>query len=270
MDVAVLVEPARADPARRDANAEPPAAEPGALDRPALEAARALVARHDARVHLVTASPQGDEAPLRRALETVGHEALLVADERLAGAEPWGLAHALEAAVRHACTPDLVLAGLAGPTRGSGQTGPRVAELLETALATRVTRLSLSPGEDAFEATRIADASRQRLQGPLPATVTVHPDYEPRLDTVRDRLAARDADAAQAERAEAPDAVRTLTVDDLDVHENLVGRAGSPTRVLDAHAPEAPGGGEATVHEELTEEAVDRAAAALARRGETA
>lgn len=270
MDVAVLVEPARADPARRDDSAQPPAEDPGALDRSALEAARALAARHGATVHLVTASPHGDDAPLRRSLETVGHEATLVADDRLAGADPWGLAHALEAAVRETCAPDLVLAGLTGPNRGSGQTGPRVAELLETALATRVTRLSLSPGEDAFEATRIGDATRQRLQGPLPATVTVHPDYEPRLDTVRDRLAARDADATQAERAEAADAVRTLTVDDLDVHENLVGRAGSPTRVLEAHAPETTEGGEPTVHEELTDEAVDRAAAALARRGETA
>lgn len=262
MDVVVLVKPARADPARPDA-ADEETAPVSRWDRAALEAARAVKARHEARVHLLAAAPSEDASALEAALETVGDTALLVADERMAEADPWGTAHVLEAGARHLADPDLVLAGVQGPRRGSGQTGPRVAELLETPLATRATALSLTPGEDAFEATRRADGLEQKLRGPLPATVTVHPAFEADLHTVRDRLAARDVDAAQPPE----DAVETCSLDALDAHENLLGRAGSPTRVLETMPPADEASGEARVHATADEATIEQTARSLLGEG---
>lgn len=261
MDVVVLVKPALADPARPEVDEAAEALSP--FDRPVLEAARAVKARHEARVHLLAASPREDASALEAALEVVGDEALLVADERMAEADPWGTAHVLEAGVRRLGDPDLVLAGVQGPHRGSGQTGPRVAELLETPLATRVTGLSLVPGEDAFEATRRSDGTQQTLRGPLPATLTVHPAFQPELSTVRDRLAARDVDAAQPPE----DALETCSFDELDAHENLLGRAGSPTRVLETARPDPSERGDPRVHPEADEAALEAIARSLVEGG---
>jgi len=264
MDVAVLVKPARLDPARPKAEDGP---ELSPADRPPLAAARGLAARHGAEVTLVAASHADDDTSLRAGLRQAGDRAVLVADERLAGADPWGTAHALEAAVRHAGGADVVLAGLEGPHRGTGATGPRVAQLLDAALLPRATELDVAPGEDALEATRRGADADQRLRGPLPALATVHRDHRSSLSSVRARLAARDHDARRGPVAKAPDAVETVDLDALDVHANLVGRAGSPTRVVDQTAPDPPSAGPGAVHGALDDDALGDTAEALIEQG---
>jgi electron transfer flavoprotein beta subunit len=163
------------------------------LDENAVEAALELVEEHGGEVVALTVGPAPAAGAVRKALQMGADSAVLVSDERLAGADVLGTAAVLAAAVRHigADAPvDLVITGMAGLDSLTSMVPAALAAglgvpALTLAAEVRVDGSTVRVRRDVGEVGEV-------LEAPLPALVSVtDQSNEPRYPNFKGIMAAK-------------------------------------------------------------------------------
>jgi electron transfer flavoprotein beta subunit len=189
------------------------------FDRPVLEIALQLKAKHGGSVSVLSMGPPTAETALREALATGADRAMLLCDPALAGADTLATSTALCAGVHYLKPFDLLLFGTRSADSDTGQVGPQTAVLAGIPMVTGAVHIDKT-GE-CFTVERRVDGYLETYELTMPAAFTI------------DSTAAVPRDAALGGIAEAFDerAIEIVTAEKLDLDPIRVGESGSPTRV---------------------------------------
>ena len=134
-------------------------------------------------VVVLSVGPAPAETAIRTCLAMGADRGILVSDSALEGGDEYTTAQVLAKALQKEGY-DIILAGFQAVDDGSGQVGPRVAELLNIPQVTIVTKLELAGGKAV--ATREIDDGVERIEVPLPAIFTAQQGLaEPRYPSMK-------------------------------------------------------------------------------------
>lgn len=201
------------------------------FDLNALEAAVQIKEKVGGFITAVSMGPLRAEETLRDALARGADRAILLTDERFAGADTLATAYTLAAAVRKMGRYDLIICGEKTVDGDTAQVGPEVAELLGIPHAAYVEEIQNVDEGGIIIKTR-TERNYYIMRLSLPALITVTKDINiPRLPTLRDKLRAMRMP------------ITVWRYEDLaEVAEPLYfGLEGSPTRVIKVFTPRAEG-----------------------------
>src|SRR5438874_8023140 len=187
-------------------------------EKRAIELALRLRDQHGGAVTVATMSETDQTASLREALAMGADKAVLLADKLFEGADTLATARVLSAAAEK-LRAELILTGGRTADRRAAGVGPMVAQLLHMPSVTFVTSADLT-GRKIRVKKRFA-GKIATYDVPLPCLRCVSEEIpKPRIATAWGVAAAfRDKD------------VQVWNRRDLDLHEESIGREGSPTRV---------------------------------------
>ena len=171
-------------------------------------------------ITVLSMAPLSCEPELRSLLAMGADEAVLVADRKLAGSDTLATARALAAAVGKLPPQDLLLCGKKSLDSETGHIGPQLAVLLDLPLAANVSDFSC---EDGLQITCLRDHSVQSYRGSYPAVLTV----------CNGTKMVRSPSILQMRRSRNK-VVAHMDLETLELSHQLVGSAGSPTRVIRA------------------------------------
>ena len=176
------------------------------------------LAGEDGEVVVFTMGPPSAEDALREMLACGATRGVHLCDPAFAGADTLATARALAAAVQAEGPFDLILVGVNSLDADTGQVGPELAELLDLPFAAAVRELEVADGS--FRARLELDNGYAEVEGPLPAVLST-----------AERLC--DPSKAKPEERVLVDAglIRCVGRADLGLAPEVVGEAGSPTRV---------------------------------------
>ncbi len=227
-------------------------------DNFAVEAAVQLKEQHGGVVTAMTLGGEDDEEVLRRALAMGCDEAVHLCDEAFAGADAWGIAKALAAAVRGR-SYDLLLCGAVSGDAGGGQVGGFLAGLLDLPLVALATCLEVGSGNGGTGGVarvrhEVESGLERVVEVDLPAVVTVQTGInEPRYVSIRGIRKVAGAE------------VQVLDGAALGLQAAELGSAGARVRLEELFLP--PRGEGAEVLEGSDEEIVQRLVEMLHQRG---
>ncbi len=182
----------------------------------------------EATVTALTMGPEHAEEALREAIARGADEAVLLTDERLAGADVLATARALAGAVRKLEDVGLVICGKQSSDGVTGILPGMLAEELDWPLATLVRSLTeLDTDAGTLVAERIVEGGAEVLEAPLPAVVSVVKEInEPRLSSLKGIMRAKRT------------TITTWNASDLGLEPDRVGELGSRTSVKRVWQPE--------------------------------
>lgn len=175
---------------------------------------------HGGEVTVVTVGEEEAEKQLRTALAMGADKAVLIDREELEESDPATTAALLYAYFKDK-EVDIILAGNVAVDGGSGQVGPRLAELLGIAQVTTITGLSIE-GQTAH-IVRDVEGDEEKLEVKLPLLVTAQQGLnDPRYPSLPGIMKAKKKP------------LEVLDLDDLDVEEEDVA---AKTTVVDVYLP---------------------------------
>ena len=203
------------------------------FDRHALEAALRVKECCGGTVSVLTMGPLKAQEVLKECLALGADEAVLVSDKAFAGADTLATSRTLAAAIAKLQPAELIFCGKQAIDGDTAQVGPELAEHLNMAQITCVSKLEVFPAERRLIAEREVEDGREVLELPFPAVLTVSKSLnEPRYPSIKGRLRANKT------------SIPILTLADLGLQAEETGLQGSPTRVVRIFAPETRKGGE--------------------------
>ncbi|KHF41008.1 electron transfer flavoprotein subunit beta/FixA family protein [Halalkalibacter okhensis] len=177
-------------------------------DEYAIEEAIVLRDEHGGEVTVVTVGEEESEKELRTALAMGADKAVLIDSEELDELDQFTTATLLAAYLKEQ-EPDIILGGNVAVDGGSGQVGPRVAEILEIPQVTTITQLKVA-GQTAT-ITRDVEGDEETIEVSLPVLVTAQQGLnEPRYPSLPGIMKAKKKP------------LETLDLDDLDLDEEDV------------------------------------------------
>jgi electron transfer flavoprotein beta subunit len=195
------------------------------LDLYAVEMSLRLREQHGGAVTVISMGPPQAIMALREAVAMGCDQAVLVSDQKFAGADTWATAYVLAAAIRKLGQPDLILCGERATDGDTGQVGPGLASFLDLPVVTYVSRID-GLGQGRCRVHRLVEEGYEVLEMALPGVLTVVKEVaEPRMPTLRGKQ--------RAKRVEIP----TWGQAELNVEAHAVGLNGSPTRVVRIFRP---------------------------------
>jgi len=196
------------------------------LDLYAVELALQLKEAHGGRAIVLSMGPPRADKAIREAISMGADGGVLLSHRALAGSDTYATSLALAKAVARLRPFDLILAGVRATDGETGQVGPGVASLLRLPLSTYTSRiLAMTDGKITVE--RLVETGYETLCLPLPCLLTVGKEIGyPRLPTLRGKQKAREQQVPVWGPAE------------LGIEEDMVGSAGSPTRVVRIARPQ--------------------------------
>lgn len=211
-------------------------------DKGGLEFALQLKEQYGAHVTVITMGlPQAD-AILREALAMGVDRAILLTDRKLGGADTLATSSALAGALR-TMDFDLIITGRQAIDGDTAQVGPQIAEHLDLPQVSYLEHLEFD-GNKTFTIRKQTEEGYQILQMDAPCLVTVLASaVKPRYMSVSGIV-----DAYNRE-------VEVWNADKIDVPEERIGKAGSPTSVFKSFPKSLKPAGE--TFEVSPEEAVD-------------
>ena len=211
-------------------------------DKGGLEFALQLKEQYGAHVTVITMGlPQAD-AILREALAMGVDRAILLTDRKLGGADTLATSSALAGALR-TMDFDLIITGRQAIDGDTAQVGPQIAEHLDLPQVSYLEHLEYD-GNKTFTIRKQTEEGYQMLQMDAPCLVTVLASaVKPRYMSVSGIV-----DAYNCE-------VEVWNADKIDVPEERIGKAGSPTSVFKSFPKSLKPAGE--TFEVSPEEAVD-------------
>ena len=177
-------------------------------DEYAIEEGIKLKEEHGGEVTVVTFGDEDADKELRTALAMGADKAVLISDEDVEECDQFTSATILAAYLKDK-NPDIILAGNVAVDGGSGQVGPRVAEILGIPQVTAITSLEIKDGK----ATMIHDVEgdEETVEVSLPVLVTTQQGLnEPRYPSLPGIMKAKKKP------------LETLELDDLDLEEDDV------------------------------------------------
>lgn len=177
-------------------------------DEYAIEEAIQVRDAHGGEVTVVTIGDEEAEKQLRTALAMGADKAVLINTEDVEDLDQFSAAHILAEYLKDK-DADLILAGNVAIDGGSGQVGPRVAELLGINYVTTITNLEIS-GET-VSIKRDVEGDTEELETSLPLLVTAQQGLnEPRYPSLPGIMKAKKKPLEEVE------------LDDLDIDEDDV------------------------------------------------
>lgn len=141
------------------------------LDENAVEAAVSLAEDAGGEVIALTMGPEDSEDGVRRALQMGADSGLIVADDRLAGADVVTTARVLAAAIGRIGGVDLIVTGMASLDGMTSMLPGALAAAAGVPALTLATELEVADGAVTIQ--RITGTLRETLRAPLPALVSV-------------------------------------------------------------------------------------------------
>ena len=203
------------------------------FDRHALEEALRVKERCGGTVSVLTMGPLQAQEVLKECLALGADEAVLVSDKAFAGADTLATSRTMAAAIAKLQPAELIFCGKQAIDGDTAQVGPELAEHLNMAQITCVSKLEVFPAERRLIAEREVEDGHEVLEIPFPAVLTVSKSLnEPRYPSIKGRLRANKT------------SIPILTLADLGLQAEETGLQGSPTRVVRIFAPETRKGGE--------------------------
>ncbi len=195
------------------------------FDENALEEALLLREKFGGKVSVISMGPPQVREALRKALAMGADEAYLLCDPSLGGADVLATAYTLAQGIKKLQPVDLILCGRHAVDADTGQVGPELAEQLGWQQVTLVKRLECDGSK--ITAWRECEEGTAVWALSLPAVVTVgkeinKPRYPTPIGIIRS----------------GKKQITTWCTEDLDVEEEKIGLAGSPTRVIRMFSPE--------------------------------
>ena len=171
---------------------------------------------------------------LRVALAMGADEVALLSDRAFAGSDTLATSYTLAKAIEKIGGVDLVITGKQAIDGDTAQVGPGIAMRLGFTQLTYVSGVEdIDPDGGTITVERLVDGGRERVEGMLPALLTVVKDINvPRQPSILRMKRARNAE------------IPTWGADDLDVDPEKLGQKGSPTWVEKIFSPEQKSGGE--------------------------
>lgn len=199
------------------------------FDLNALEAAVQIKEEMGGSVTAISMGPMQAMDALRDALARGADRAILLSDERFAGADTLATAYTLASAIRKLGAFDLIICGEKTIDGDTGQVGPEVAEFLGIPHAAYVEEIRQMHNDRIVVGARM-ERNYYVIELSLPALITVTKDLNsPRLPTLRDKLRAMRTEITVW-------GYRDLTEEDAPQY---FGFEGSPTRVVRVYTPTA-------------------------------
>ncbi|MED4732465.1 electron transfer flavoprotein subunit beta/FixA family protein, partial [Aneurinibacillus migulanus] len=173
---------------------------------------------HGGEVTVITVGPERAESALRTALAMGADKAVIVDDEDIETDE-YSIAKILAAVIKDR-EYDIILGGNMAVDNGSGQVGPRLAEELNIAQVTTITKLTVDGGKATIE--RDVEGDIETIEVSLPVLVTAQQGLnEPRYPSLPGIMKAKKKP------------MERLTVDDL----NIDGEVAAKTSVIETFLP---------------------------------
>ncbi len=192
------------------------------VDKNALEEGLRIRERYSGKLTAVTMGPSQARRALEEALAMGADEAFLLCDTAFAGADTLATAYSLACNIRGMGNFDLILCGNATADSGTGQVGPQLAEFLGIPCVSNVREITFEH-DKSLVVKQALERGYLRVKLRLPALITVTKEIN------RARLVTAFGIMEAAEKE-----IRELCCTDLEVDPGCVGRAGSPTEVLEA------------------------------------
>lgn len=187
-------------------------------DEYAVEEAITLRDEHGGEVTVITVGPERAESALRTALAMGADKAVIVDDEDIETDE-YSIAKILAAVIKDR-EYDIILGGNMAVDNGSGQVGPRLAEELNIAQVTTITKLTVDGGKATIE--RDVEGDIETIEVSLPVLVTAQQGLnEPRYPSLPGIMKAKKKP------------MERLTIDDL----NIDGEVAAKTSVIETFLP---------------------------------
>ncbi|MEA4835452.1 MAG: electron transfer flavoprotein subunit beta/FixA family protein [Anaeromusa sp.] len=203
------------------------------FDRHALEEALRVKERCGGTVSVLTMGPLQAQEVLKECLALGADEAVLVSDKAFAGADTLATSRTLAAAIAKLQPAELIFCGKQAIDGDTAQVGPELAEYLNMAQITCVSKLEVFPAERRLIAEREVEDGHEVLELSFPAVLTVSKSLnEPRYPSIKGRLRANKT------------SIPILMLAELGLQAEETGLQGSPTRVVRIFAPETRKGGE--------------------------
>ncbi|ADK80238.1 electron transfer flavoprotein subunit beta/FixA family protein [Sediminispirochaeta smaragdinae] len=189
------------------------------VDENAIEEALRLRERFSGKVTAISMGPPQAKEVLDWALTLGVDESVLLCDRAFAAADSLATAYVLAAGIRKIGNVDIVLCGNESVDGATEQVGPQVAELLDIPHICNATDISLPNGRQAVVRRNI-EYGHLTIEGCVPLLITVSREInQPRTATAEGILTLMDKVS------------RTWGVKDIEVDNDAIGLAGSPTRV---------------------------------------
>jgi len=206
-------------------------AETNPFDLNALEAAVQIKEKVGGSITAISMGPMQAMEALRDAIARGADEAILLSDEKFAGADTLATAYTLAAAIKKVGEFDLIICGEKTVDGDTAQVGPEVAEFLGIPHAAYVEEIR-RVNEDSITVLARMERSRHIIKLKLPALVTVTKDINnPRLPTLRDKLKAMRTPITVWKYADLSEIAEPY----------YFGFEGSPTRVVKVYTPTSEG-----------------------------
>ena len=164
------------------------------FDLNALEAAVQIKEKVGGFITAISMGPMQAEEALRDALTRGADKAILLSDERFAGADTLATAYTLAAAIKKLGGFDLIICGEKTIDGDTAQVGPEVAEFLDIPHVAYVEEMQQVYG-DKIVVKAMMERECYIIELSLPGLITVTKDINnPRLPTLRDKLRVRKAE----------------------------------------------------------------------------
>ncbi|MBA7507365.1 Caffeyl-CoA reductase-Etf complex subunit CarD [subsurface metagenome] len=196
------------------------------FDTYALEEGVRMKERYGGKVTVISMGPPQAEEVLREAISLGADEAILLSDNAFAGADTWATAYTLARAIDKLEQCDLVICGRQTLDGDTGQVGPELAEMLGIPFVAYVSQIE-ETNNKRMRVRRMVEDGHEVIETPLPAVISVVKEINvPRLPSLRGLAKAKSA------------VIPVWTAEELGVDKNMVGLAGSFTRVIKVFFPQ--------------------------------
>lgn len=194
------------------------------FDMHALEAALQLKEKHGGTVTVITMGPPQAADALRECVALGADKGVLISDRAFGGSDTLATSYTLSAAVQKIGKYDLILCGMQAIDGDTAQVGPSMAEQLEIAQVTFVSKIEING--NTVQVHREHDEYYEIIEAKLPLLLTVVRSInDPRTPTTKGIMK---ANKANFEVFGAPDLV---------VDEARLGLTGSSTKVYKIFSP---------------------------------
>jgi electron transfer flavoprotein beta subunit len=186
------------------------------------------------KVTVITMGPPQADDILRTSLAMGADEVALLSDRVFAGSDTLATSYTLSKGIEKIGDVDMVITGKQAIDGDTAQVGPGIASRLRFTQLTYVSKVEeVNPDEGKIVVERLIDGGSERVEGKLPALLTVVKDINvPRQPSILRMKKARNAE------------IPTWGADDLNIDPEKIGQKGSPTWVEKIFSPEQKSGGE--------------------------
>ncbi len=221
------------------------------FDEFAIEEALRIREAQGGEVTVITMGPPQAAEVLRTALAMGADRVILVSDRAFAGSDTLATSYTLARTIEKLGGADLVLAGKQAIDGDTAQVGPGIARRLGYTQLTYVKAVAaVDPAGETITVERLIDGGRERVEGEIPALLTVVKDInKPRQPSILRMKKARNAE------------IPVWGAADIEADPAAIGQQGSPTWVEKIFSPEQKPGGE--VYTGDPDEQAERIAALL-------